>query len=348
MKYGKKKLFLPLILLVLIVIFFAKNSVFAQTPQNYDLTVSPVFFDLSANPGQTITEKIRIRNNTTAPLPLKVSIKRLAGDEVGDLTLNEENDDQSLNWVKFANQTFVAPALEWNDVVFTIQVPDTAAYGYYFAVTFEQDKESNVVQGASLTGASAVPILLNVRKDGARTQAKIVDFKTGSFINEYLPIDFSVQVQNFGNVHVRPHGNIFITDDSGKDIAILDVNQTAANIIPDTKRRFEASWADGFLVKETVIEDGQTKLDKDGNPVKKLTINWDKLTSFRVGRYTANLLLVFDNGTRDVTLDSTVSFWVIPYKAIAVIIITIIVLFFIVKKFLKYYIGREVKKRQRS
>ena len=80
-----------LIIITLGILFLSFTaSVLAQAPQNYDVTVSPVFFDLSANPGQTITEKIRIRNNTTAPLPLKVSIKRLAGDEVGDLTLNEK------------------------------------------------------------------------------------------------------------------------------------------------------------------------------------------------------------------------------------------------------------------
>src|SRR3972149_191127 len=152
-------------------------SVLAQTPQNYDVTVSPVFFDLSTNPGQTITEKIRIRNNTSSPLPLKVSIKRLAGDEVGDLTLNEENDDQSLDWIKFSNKSFIAPSLEWSDVVFTIQVPNTAAYGYYFAVTFEHDIASTVAQGASLTGASAVPILLNVRKEGAKIDGKLAEFK---------------------------------------------------------------------------------------------------------------------------------------------------------------------------
>lgn len=347
MNYGYKKLFLPLILLILgfIIISF---SVLAQTQQNYDVTVSPVFFDLSANPGQTITEKIRIRNNTNSPLPLKISVKRLAGDEVGDLTLNEENSDQSLDWIKFASKSFVAPSLEWNDVVFTIQVPNTAAYGYYFAVTFEHDIKSTTTQGASLTGASAVPILLNVRKEGAKAQAKITEFKIDNVVNEYLPIDFKVQVENSGNVHIRPHGNIFITDDSGKDIAILDVNQNFANIIPDTKRVLEASWTEGFLVRENVIEDGQVKLDTNGKPVKKLAINWNKLTSFRVGRYTANLLLVFDNGQRDVTLDSTLSFWVIPYKAIAVILIAVIALFFIIKKLLSIYISREVRRRQRK
>ena len=189
MNYGYKKLFLPLILLILGFVVFS-FSVLAQAPQNYDVTVSPVFLDLSANPGQTITEKIRIRNNTNSPLPLKISVKRLAGDEVGDLTLNEENSDQSLDWINFTNKSFIAPSLEWSDVVFTIQVPNTAAYGYYFAVTFEHDIASTTTQGASLTGASAVPILLNVRKEGAKAQAKITEFKIDNVINEYLPIDF--------------------------------------------------------------------------------------------------------------------------------------------------------------
>lgn len=347
MIHGYKKLLLPLILLGLFFVLH-KSPAFSQNTQNYDVTVSPVFFDLSATPGQTISEKIRIRNNTSSPLPLKISIKRLAGDEAGDLTLNDENEDQSLNWISFSNKSFNAPALEWTDVPFTIKIPNNASYGYYFAVTFEHDLTSSVGQGAALTGASAVPILLNVRKDGAKAEARLIEFKSNNFINEYLPIDFSVKVENIGNVHIRPHGNIFITDDSGKDIAILDVNQNLANIIPDTKRGFEASWADGFLVRENVIEDEQIKLDKNGKAVKKLKINWDKLTNFRIGKYTANLLLVFDNGQRDVTLDSTVSFWVIPYKAIGVGLITILILFFVIKKLLGIYIGKEVKKRQRN
>lgn len=347
MSHGYKKLLLPIILLGLFFVLH-KSPAFSQNTQNFDVTVSPVFFDLSANPGQTITEKIRIRNNTSSPLPLKVSVKRLAGDEAGDLTLNEQNGDKSLDWISFSNKSFNAPALEWTDVPFAIQIPNSASYGYYFAVTFEHDVTSSVGQGAALTGASAVPILLNVRKDGAKAQAKIVEFKVGNFVNEYLPIDFNVKVENIGNVHIRPHGNIFITDDSGKDIAILDVNQNLANIIPDTKRGFESLWADGFLVREDVIEDGQVKLDKNGKTVKKLNIHWDKLTSFRFGKYTANLLLVFDNGQRDVTLDSTVSFWVIPYKAIGIGLITVVILFFVIKKILGIYIGKEVKKRQRS
>lgn len=349
MNYGRKKLLLPLILLGLATFLFGLNKVLAQTPSNYDVTVSPVFFDFSSNPEGTISDKIRIRNNTTSPLPIKLGVQKLTGDENGDLTLREDDADTSLSWIKFKENTIVAKPLEWTDVFFTITIPKEAAYGYYYAITFTQDDTSPLSQtGAKITGAAAVPILLNVRKEGAKAEAKILEFSTKSFISEYLPADFTVKLENTGNIHVRPRGNIFISGGQGKDIAILDVNGSLANVIPNTKRDFKASWSDGFLVKEPVMEDGQTKLDKNGKAIEKLTINWNKLTSFRMGKYTANLLLVFDNGKRDVSLESTVSFWVIPYKAIIVMVITLIIVIILIRFIIKMYINREIKKRMRQ
>ena len=323
MNYGYKKLFLPLILLVLGFIIFS-FSVLAQTPQNYDVTVSPVFFDLSANPGQTITEKIRIRNNTSSPLPLKISVKRLAGDEVGDLTLNEENSDQSLDWINFSNKSFIAPSLEWSDVSFTIQVPNTAAYGYYFAVTFEHDIASTVTQGASLTGASAVPILLNVRKEGAKIAGKLAEFKTDSSFYEYPPVKFIINFQNSGNVHVRPFGNIFITDWLGRQVGVLNVNDTQGAILPNTRKIFENAWNDSFITRELKIEDGQVVLDKDGKPKTTLKIRFDKILDLRIGRYSASALLVLNTGNRDIPFQAETSFFVFPWMLVIGIILFVI------------------------
>ncbi len=344
----KFKIFICLFAYLLIFTFVALSAL-AQTPSNYDVTVSPVFFDFSSNPESTISDKIRIRNNTTSPLPIKLEVKRLTGDESGDLVLRDDNSDTSLSWITFSTDKIVAKPLEWTDVPFKIDVPKEAAYGYYFAVSFTQDNTNPLAKtGVALTGAAAVPILLNVRKEGAKADAKILEFSTKTYINEYLPIDFLVKLENTGNIHVRPHGNIFISDGSSKDIAILNVNQSSANIIPGTKKTFDISWTDGFLVKEPVIEDGQVKLDKNGKSIEKLTINWNKLTSFRIGKYTANLLLVFDNGKRDVSLESTVSFWVIPYKAIIVMVITLIIAIILIRFIIKIYINREIKKRMRQ
>jgi len=238
-----------------------------------------------------------------------------------------------------------AKALEWTDVPFSVQVPKDAAYGYYLAITFAQNNSNSPsLTGAKLTGVAAVPILLDVKKEGAKADAKIVDFSTKNYVNEYLPVDFNVTVEDNGNIHVVTHGNIFISDGGNKNLASLDINDTAGNIIPGTKRSFTASWDDGFLVNKPILIDGQPVLDKSGQPKKHLTINWDKLTSFRIGKYTANLILVFDNGTRDVSLESTISFWVFPWKALLIIIIIVVVVALILRYILKAYIQKQVKK----
>ena len=346
MKYGNKKLFLPIIFLGLATLLFVSVKAFAQTPStNYDVTVSPVYFDLTADPATNVSETVRIRNNTTSPIPVKLGVEKITGDLNGNVTLTPNANDQTVSWIKFQSNTVVLKPLEWTDIPFTIQIPSDAGYGYYFAITFAQDNTSPLSKnGAVITGAAAVPILLDVRKPGAKADAKIMQFSTTSVVNEYLPVNFVVKVENTGNIHIQPHGNIFITDGSGNNIAILDVNQSLGNILPNSARIFNASWSDGFLVREPVIIDGQAKLDKNGNPEETLSINWNKLTSFRIGRYTANLLLVFDNGKRDVPMEENITFWVFPYKILGGFILALIILFLLIRIALKRYVNKQLKK----
>ncbi|MGB3073255.1 MAG: hypothetical protein WBB68_03290, partial [Candidatus Moraniibacteriota bacterium] len=37
----------------------------------------------------------------------------------------------------------------------------------------------------------------------------------------------------------------------------------------------------------------------------------------RFGKYTAKMLLVYDDGTRDIPIEGVVSFWVMPWRLIA-------------------------------
>jgi hypothetical protein len=345
MRYGKKLLLLPLILISLVIAYTSISFSQVPTPSNYDVTVSPVFFDLSANPGDSLGNKIRFRNNTTSPLPIKITVQKMTGDVNGDLTLRDDRNDTSLSWIKFSEQTFIAKPLEWTDVPFTINVPKDAAYGYYFAVSFTQDNTSPIKRtGTTITGAAAVPILLDVKKAGAKAQAKIVDFSADNYVSEYLPVNFSVKVENQGNIHVSPHGNIFINE-GNQPLASLDVNPTLGNIIPGTNKTLVVPWSDGFLVREPIMEGGQPKLDKNGKPLESIAVNWNKLTEFRIGRYTANLLLVYDNGTRDVPLEANVSFWVFPWKVVGLLITSLILLIVLSRFLLKSYINRELKKR---
>jgi hypothetical protein len=349
LKIKNLKLIIVLVLASCFLILASRFSHAQTSASNYDVTVSPVFFDLTANPDTTLTEKIKIRNNTTSPIPIKLSVSKLTGDINGNLTIKQDPNDTSLTWVKFDNIFVILKPLEWTEIPFKIDVPKEAAYGYYLTISFTQDNSSPLTRsGATITGAAAVPILLNIRKPGAKAEGKMIEFTTSNFINEYLPIDFTIKVQNTGNIHIKPHGNVFISNGVNKNIAVLDVNEGLGSILPQAARVFKASWAEGFAAMQPIIVSGQPKLDRSGKPEMHLVLNWNKLTDFRIGKYDANVLLVFDNGTRDIPLEAKLSFWVIPYKLILGMIIFVVVLFFVLKFILKWYINREIHKRSKS
>ena len=346
MKYGKKPLLLPLLFVGIILLFLASASlIHAQTPtpsSNYDVTVSPVFFDLSVNPGDTISNKVRIRNNTNSPLPIKLTVQKMTGDVNGNLTLRDDPTDQALSWITFDQPTFVAAPLEWTDVPFTITIPKDAAYGYYFAINFNQDNTSPLKRtGAAITGAAAVPVLLDVKKAGAKLDGKLLSLKTDNSFYEYPPVKFSTVFENTGNVHIRPTGNIFIKDWLGNQIATLTVNEGQGAILPGLKKTFESTWNDGFITIEPKMQDGEIKLDKNGKPETELKIRWDKLPSLRIGRYTASELMVISTANRDIPFTVETSFFVFPWKIAGVILIFI--LFLIYREFQVRKLKRELK-----
>lgn len=200
--------------------------------------------------------------------------------------------------------------------------------------------------GASVQGQVLVVVLLNVVKDGAKAKAGLVNFTPSIFVSEYVPVTFTAKVSNTGNVHVKPAGNIFIRSFHQKDIAILDINGGRQTVLPGGTRTFTSTWDDGFIVRQPVIENGTPKLDKNGKQETKIVINWDKLTHFRIGPYTATLLMVYDDGKRDATIEGTTTFWLIPYTAIAVILVSLVVLVIVIRFLLRWYIRRELRKQR--
>jgi len=347
----KKKTLLLAIPLVLF-LFVAVPVIFAQNAvQGLDLTVSPPVYDLTANPGDTVRQTFRVRNNGTQAMDLDVQARRLTSNPTtGEPVPENDAKGEELTWVKFDPQDFTAQPREWTNVGYTINIPKTAAYGYYYVFSIApKNSRTQTVTGAAIKGEVLVVVLLNVKKDGAISKAALVNFAPKNFVTEYLPATFEVTLENQGNVHVKPHGNIFITRGGTRDIAILDVNAGVGSILPGGKRTFESSWTDGFIVREPVVdENNQPKLDKDGKPETKLTINWNNLTGFRIGPYTARMLLVYDDGTRDQTIEGTTTFWIIPYTPLAVIIVGLIIIIFGTKLLLRSYVRSQIKKSSRK
>jgi hypothetical protein len=163
--------------------------------------------------------------------------------------------------------------------------------------------------------------LLNAESKGAIREAQIVSLTADKKSYEFLPANFTVKVKSTGNVYVAPYGNIFIAK-GDKQVGSIDVNADRGNVLPKGSRFFTTSWNDGFPAYQTKKNpDGQILADKNGQPQKSLKWDFSHANRLRFGHYTAHLVMIYDNGQRDVPIEATVSFWVIPWRVIIVLII---------------------------
>ena len=297
----------------------------AQTASGFNLSASPLPINLSAKPGETVSTELRIKNNGTETEELTVSLFKFSAAESGQVKLSERTSgDDYFDWVTFSSKTLSAKPGQWASVNMTITLPEEAAFGYYYAVSFSKAGEPQSVDGgAALKGQLVVFVLLEAVVPNAVRKLNIVSFTADRKSYEFLPAGFSLDVRNTGNVHVVPRGNIFISR-GGKQVATLNVNESLGNILPDSKRGFKNQWDDGFPVYIDKTIDGKVVNDDKGQPVKQLKWDFSKIQRLRFGKYTAKLLLVYNDGQRDIPVTAEVSFWVVPWRIIGVGSLTIV------------------------
>jgi len=310
-----------LVLLIAVVMLKPGNPVMAaDSADGINLQVSPLPISLSTKPGSVVTTDLRIRNVGSKPEKLQIRLLAVNGDDNGAVHLAEPvPTDEWAKWVSFSRPTFDAPPGEWQTIKMTVNVPKTVAFGYYFAVEYLRATAESPVPGKAVAqGAVATFILLTADAPGAVREAQVVSFVADRKFYEFLPAGFKVKVRSTGNVHVIPHGNIFISR-SGKQVDVINVNADKGSILPHSSRFFESAWQDGFPVYLPTVKNDEPLLDKAGKQITHLEWNFAHANRLRYGHYTAHLVLIYDNGQRDIPIEATVSFWVVPWRLIGAV-----------------------------
>lgn len=321
------------VLFLLVALFFPSVSL-AQTADaefGLRLITSPLPINLVTEPGKTIQTELKVKNGGVQDETLKIELMKFkAYRENGKPQLLErEPADDFLDWVTFSEPTFTLAPDEWKTVVATFTIPETASFGYYYAFIFSRAADAVAPESreTAIVGGTAVLVLLEARIPDAKREITVAEFSADKKFYEFLPATFSIRLENTGNVHIAPRGNIFIDHGRAKDIAILEVNSEKGNILPDSSRIFDARWEDGFPRYRAKTQDEKTVLD-DGTPVLELTWDWNDASKLRFGKYTAKLLLIYDDGAQDIPIEGELSFWVIPWRLLGVGII--VALFFLI------------------
>ena len=274
------------------------------------LEISPPVLELTADPGQTVTTHIRVRNVTQGILIAKGKADDFGAgaDETGQpkLLLDETGATRySLKyWVQGVPDLQLAPQ-ELKDATITIAVPRNAEPGGHFGVVRFTAVPPDL-QGTGVALSASVGTLILLRVSGPVTEKLSVEqFATlhgedpTSFF-EKGPINFVVRIKNDGTVHDAPKGSIAVTDVFGHKVATVGVNPTSGNVLPDSIRRFEQSLAGTHMF----------------------------------GHYTAKLTMKYASNQ---TLAATVGFWVIPWRLLLMVVVILVLAFFVGRWALRKY-----------
>lgn len=255
------------------------------------MALSPPTFELSANPGDTLENTIKVENLTAVPLKLIVDRRNFtAVGEEGSVGLTEEQTSFSLaSWIAVSPGEFEIPGKAIKIITFKTFVPANAEPGGHFgSIVFRTTSTTPTQSGAALVQELGALVLLRVAGKTAEA-ASIESFSPKKLFWEYGPVEFDLRIKNEGNVHVKPQGTITITNFLGKKIGSGVVELEPKNVLPGA--------------------------------VRKNTAPWNKKWLF--GKYTAVVSLVY--GTKGEILTASTTFVGFPYKIGGVILLGLLV-----------------------
>jgi hypothetical protein len=279
------------------------------------LEISPPVLEMSANPGQTVTATIRVRNVTQGILVANGQADDFGAgsDESGTpkLLLNETGATRySLKyWVSPIPSITLAPE-ELKTTIVTISVPANAEPGGHYGVVRFTGVPPNL-QGTGVALSASVGTLILMRVNGPITENLSVaqfsageqNVKTDTWLTKSFfesgPIDFLVRLHNGGSIHEQPLGTISIKSVFGGRPLLINVNPSGGNVLPDSYRRYVPTL--------------------------------DQKNLF--GYYTATLAMTYIGKP----LTGSVGFWVIPWKLVLLVFLGLIILFFLLRIGLKKY-----------
>ena len=231
---------------VVAVAFMAPAVSKAQTQTPRTIAVIPPSFELFANPGESISDKLRVRNDATVDTKYSVLVEdfKAVGEE-GQVDL--VGDDQSNNtysaakWVVPSPNSFTLKPGAEIEVPFTINVPKDAEPGGHYCSILIKIGGEGALEGSGAQVASRVGSLILLRVSGnVKEDAAVESFKSDKTYYQGSPVNFELRVKDNGNNHIRPKGTLVITNLFGQKITELPLN--GLNVLPGAIRKMDTRW----------------------------------------------------------------------------------------------------------
>jgi hypothetical protein len=304
--------------LVLLAVPAFSTSLVSGQGAGQGLEISPPLIELNVNPGDVKEVEIYVRNVTRDPLIVGGEVNDFvaAGEDGQPKLLLDESETSPFTikpWVTNLSKVTIGPQ-ERKAIKATMSVPkDASPGGHYGVIRFTGTPPELEDTGVSLSASVGTLMLVNVSGD-VKEAASIAEIYTSQNdkkrnMFEYGPVVLGLRLKNDGNVHFKPGGTIRVTNMLGKEIASFQLNDKGSNVLPQSVRKFEQ-----LLNKKLLF-----------------------------GRYNVTADIAY--GSQSTIVSGSKTFWVIPYKLIALGIGIIALLIFLVRSYNRYILKRAQKKQ---
>ena len=283
-----------IILVFLISVFFLPYLI------SNAVTVGPVKLEISADPGDVVRGELFLMNDEKETKIFSPVFEKFI-EENGSKKFTAEEVDLA-SWFEI-NYPITLKPQESKNIPFILRIPKNASPGGHFAVIWW----SAAVPGAgqvSIVTRAGILVYLRVSGD-IKEEAKIIQFNTDKKIYWRSPVNFSINLENSGNVYLKPKGEITIKNLFGGIKAIIDVNKKDVSILPQSKKNITEQW---------------------------------NFSGFIFGPYRVRMNLVYGESQKQI--QKTLWFFVLPLKLIGIIILIILIVFIAIPQYNRWLLRK--------
>lgn len=193
-------------------------------------TVSPGVIEIILPAGDSYVGSFKVSNPDDKPVKIMISAEDWSSDQDGRTLKREELP--YLSWLRFMPQEAELEPGESREIQYAVNMPP-GAKGEYSAMIYFGYAPDPSKKGVSIT--SRIGNALYVQVSGTQVVlGKISDIA----ILGSDPLKIDIIIENMGNIHIRPKGNIKVT---GEARLLLDIpfNDPGFPVLPQQRYKYE-------------------------------------------------------------------------------------------------------------
>ena len=277
-----------------------------------DLTVAPAVIDTSGVPDDMFNYTLTVTNTSGRQLNVFASVYELTASGTQPFTDPASSDRPAFlaDWIGISRGAMIFAPGETKTIPMSVTINPYATAGDYHAVVAFVEGGTRAEAEQHLDGAPQALVNFTVISD-LKEELQLVSFGPEKRVSAGFPVVVDYAIKNTGDVPSDPGGDVIFYDRIGHDLGSVPVNPEGISIAPGDTKNFTASWngAGGM------------------------------------GEYKVGLEAAY--GAQDAQLADTAIFWILPWKELLAIFITLLIVVIVAASFLhREYAKRHHRRRQ--